>query len=485
MEPVTGIAIVDWLLGLLDVAGYPIVFGITIFENLFVIGGITPGETVVVAAAFLSSPQYGSLHWPLVWIASVTGTVIGSNISYFLGRKGGRDALLRYGHRFHISEKRIGAAEEYFARYGSKTVLIGRFTAGVKSFTPMIAGVSRMKVAWFELYTVLGAMLYTTAMVLVGYFLGENFERAMAFVAGLGYLGMAVFVVFVLSLVVGYRRRRVRRRLEEELAEVSSAAEIRRQLGSGIWTRIETRDETGSTNSDAVALARDGAPHGTVVLASRQTAGRGRLGREWDSAPGGVYVSAVMRPDLPPAKLTAMPLAVAVGVARAIIRLGDDARVKWPNDVLLPEGKVAGVLLELSAKGEHAEWLVIGVGLNVRRTPGSTVEGAAYLQDDMPDLTLTSASAAVLDGIAEGYQLLAEGGAAAVREMFAELDALRGTEVTVRDRDNGVVAQGRAAGIDDSGRLLVEDAHGEVTAVSSGDVTLRDASRPGQGGLPA
>jgi undecaprenyl-diphosphatase len=221
VEPVTGIAIVDWVLGLLGVAGYPIVFGVTVFENLFVIGGITPGETIVVAAAFLSTPKYGSLHWPFVWIASVAGTIIGSNISYFLGRKGGRDALLRYGHRFHISEKRIGAAEEYFARYGSKTVLIGRFTAGFKNFTPMIAGVSRMKLPWFELYTVIGAMLYTSAMVLIGYFLGENFDRAMSFVAGVGYVGMGVFLIFVASLFIAYRRRRVRRALEDEFEEAA------------------------------------------------------------------------------------------------------------------------------------------------------------------------------------------------------------------------------------------------------------------------
>jgi membrane protein DedA with SNARE-associated domain len=217
MEPVTGIAIIDWFLGLLDVAGYPIVFGFTVFENLFVIGGITPGETIVVAAAFLSTPQYGSLSWPLVWISSVAGTVLGSNISYFLGRKGGRDALLRYGHRFRISAKRIADAEEYFRVHGSKTVLVGRFTAGFKNFTPMIAGVSRMKLPWFELYTVLGAMLYTTVMVLIGYFVGENFERALAFAAGLGYVGVAVVAVVVIVLIVARRRVKTRRKIEREL----------------------------------------------------------------------------------------------------------------------------------------------------------------------------------------------------------------------------------------------------------------------------
>lgn len=220
MEPVTGVAIIDWFLGFLDTAGYPLVFGFTVFENLFVIGGITPGETIVMAAAFLSTPQYGSLSWPLVWLSSVAGTVIGSNISYFLGRKGGREALLRYGHRFHISERRIADAEEYFMIHGSKTVLVGRFTAGFKNFTPMIAGVSRMKLPWFEAYTLLGAMLYTTVMVLIGYFLGENFERALAFAAGLGYAGVALVVILVIALFVARRRVKRRRMLEEQLEQL-------------------------------------------------------------------------------------------------------------------------------------------------------------------------------------------------------------------------------------------------------------------------
>jgi len=220
MEPVTGVVVIDWFLGLLDTAGYPIVFGFTLFENIFVIGGLTPGETIVVAAAFLSTPKYGSLQWPLVWLASVLGTVVGSNISYFLGRKGGRDALLRYGHRFHISEKRIADAEEYFMVHGSKTVLIGRFTAGFKNFTPMIAGVSRMRLPWFELYTVLGAMLYSAAMVLIGYFLGENFERALALAAGIGYVGVVVVVAMVIMLLLLRRRAKLRRALEEQLEEL-------------------------------------------------------------------------------------------------------------------------------------------------------------------------------------------------------------------------------------------------------------------------
>ncbi len=216
MGPITGVPVLDWFLGLLDVAGYPIVFGATVLENIFVVGALTPGETIVMAAAFLSTPRYGTLSLPAVWLSSVVGTTIGSNISYYLGRKGGRDALLRYGHRFRISEERIAEAEEYFLLHGSKTVLIARFTAGFKNFVPMIAGVSKMGLPWFELYTVLGAMLYTTLMVVLGYFVGENFERALTIASGIGYAGIGVLVVLAASVVVAVRRLRARRAARRE-----------------------------------------------------------------------------------------------------------------------------------------------------------------------------------------------------------------------------------------------------------------------------
>lgn len=217
MTPITGIEIVDWVLGFLDTAGYRLVFAITLVENIFVVGSFTPGETVVMAAAFLSTPTYGTLSWPLVWLSSVAGTVTGCNISYFIGRKGGREALLRYGHRFHISERRIADAEAYFDRYGSKTVLIARFTAGFKNFVPMIAGASRMKLVWFELYTVLGAVLYTSLMVGIGYFVGENFDEALAIASRITTVGFVLAALVVIGAFFGWRR--VRKRWAEEGAE--------------------------------------------------------------------------------------------------------------------------------------------------------------------------------------------------------------------------------------------------------------------------
>lgn len=202
-------AALQWVLGLLAGWGYPIVFAATVLENLFVIGSVTPGEIIVMASAFVA--EKGVLSVPVLWIASVLGTTVGSNVSYFLGRRGGLPWLQKYGHRFHIPEKRLIGAEEYFARYGSKTVFLARFAAVFKNFVPVIAGVSRMPIAWFELYTVLGAVVYTTLMIVIGYAVGENLELGLRILGRLGWVGTALLVVMVALLVFGRRRLRRKR----------------------------------------------------------------------------------------------------------------------------------------------------------------------------------------------------------------------------------------------------------------------------------
>ncbi len=218
MEPITGIHIVDWFLRLLDMHGYLLVFGFTIFENLFVIGSFTPGETVVMAAAFLATPGQGHLSLPLVWICSVLGTVTGTNISYALGRFGGRETLLRYGKRFRVDEEWVAAAEEYFLQHGSKTVFLSRFAAGFKNAVPVIAGVTKMHAFYFEAWTLVGAITYTSIMCAIGWFVGDNFDRALKIAAQVGYVGMAIFLVVIAVALWG--RRRFQKRRVDRLAEV-------------------------------------------------------------------------------------------------------------------------------------------------------------------------------------------------------------------------------------------------------------------------
>ena len=248
--------------------------------------------------------------------------------------------------------------------------------------------------------------------------------------------------------------------------------EVARLLGSTLWVDLRGGGETGSTNDDARALGAKGAPEGTVVLASRQSAGRGRLGRTWESPEGGVYLSAVLRPQVAPVAVASLALAVALGVVRGLETLGAEPRLKWPNDVLLGDGKVAGVLLEMTAETDRVDRVIVGVGINARRPPAGVVAGAAYLTDAGVDASFASITAAVLDGIADAYVAWSTGGFTVLREQYAARSAMDGSIVAVRDLQGSVRAQGEVVGVDDEGRLLV-DGGGSVTAVSSGEVTLR------------
>ena len=219
--PQTGFAPLDWFLAALDTWGHLIVIGFTISENLFVIGSFTPGETVVMAAGFVS--EAGGLNPWLVGVSSLVGTLTGSNLSYWFGRRGGRDALLRWGGKF-FDEERITAAEEYFELHGNKTVLVSRFAAGFKNFVPVIAGASRMRLWIFELYTFIGALMYTTLMVVLGIIFADNFDRALSVARSIGWFGLFLLVAMLAFLFWG-RSKYIAARVDKfvELAEEDEA----------------------------------------------------------------------------------------------------------------------------------------------------------------------------------------------------------------------------------------------------------------------
>lgn len=242
-------------------------------------------------------------------------------------------------------------------------------------------------------------------------------------------------------------------------------------LADPLWVACEGGPETGSTNDDAKRLARSGAAEGTLVLAGRQTGGRGRFGRVWTSPEGGAYVSAVLRPALPPAALGPLGLALALGVARGLDSLGVPARLKWPNDVLADGRKIAGILVEMAAEADRTEWVVAGCGMNVA---APAFEGAAYVREWAPRAGVAETTAAVLDAVASAYGAFVTDGFAPLAGEYRERGTLWDRDVVVRDGAGAVVAQGTAAGIDDSGALLIAGSTGERTVVA-GEVTLRDA----------
>jgi BirA family transcriptional regulator, biotin operon repressor / biotin---[acetyl-CoA-carboxylase] ligase len=211
---------------------------------------------------------------------------------------------------------------------------------------------------------------------------------------------------------------------------------------------------TSSTSDRARALALAGAPHGTLVTAGEQTAGRGRQGRTWTATAGRALLCSLVLRD-PPALL---PLAAAVAVAEVC---GDDARIKWPNDVLLHGGKVAGIL----AEGRPQErWAVLGIGLNV----------AVRLRELPPELRGTAATLGLEPRDIEPVlaQLLAAPERVSAADARAVLEAWRARDALIGRRIGWAGGSGRAAGIDDTGRLVAEQADGTTVVLDAGEVHL-------------
>lgn len=248
--------------------------------------------------------------------------------------------------------------------------------------------------------------------------------------------------------------------------------EVAPLLSTGLCRRIEGGLSTGSTNDDAKMLALGGADEGTCVLAAEQTNGRGRLGRPWHSPKGGVYASMVLRPGVQTPEAIVLPLVVGLGVARGLDRLGLHALVKWPNDLYEPSGrKIAGVLCEGLSEGWLISWIVAGVGVNVRRAPKGQ---EATCVDEMlgRKMPLPDVAAAVIDGVAEAYERWCAEGFEPLRAEYEGRSWLAGRDVLVSDSRGRLLADGRAEGVDATGRLLVGTTGGQV-AISAGDVTLR------------
>ncbi|HEU5171661.1 MAG TPA: biotin--[acetyl-CoA-carboxylase] ligase [Gemmatimonadales bacterium] len=217
----------------------------------------------------------------------------------------------------------------------------------------------------------------------------------------------------------------------------------------------------GSTQDEAHRLAAQGALAGTAVVAERQTAGRGSRGREWESAPGGLWLSVVARPAAG-AELSSVRAGLAV--ADAVDALGGVPAVglKWPNDVIVDDRKLGGVLCEARWQGDLLAWVAVGVGLNVRnRPPGDARLPAASLSEWRPELRPGDLIPGIVERLAaldDARPLLTP----AELARYARRDWLRG-------RLLGAPVAGRGDGIDPDGALRVRRPDGTVALVHTGE----------------
>lgn len=261
--------------------------------------------------------------------------------------------------------------------------------------------------------------------------------------------------------------------------DLLSADEVRPGLKSSVFGQQHYFycREIDSTNNYARTLASEGYPEGTVVVAEKQTAGRGRRGRSWYS-PGsqGIYVSFILRPALPMKEISRISLLAAVVVAETLEgELGIPARIKWPNDILVNHKKICGILSEAVTDTDGIEYIVIGIGINMNN----------QLQE-FPDDFRTAATSAqaeseqacsriqILQGLLVNferhYYSLLEGDFAETLKKGRALSLAIGSRLRL-DTINGSI-EGQAVDIDDNGFLLLRDESGVMHTVMSGEISI-------------
>ncbi len=253
-------------------------------------------------------------------------------------------------------------------------------------------------------------------------------------------------------------------------------------LAQGLHTQIIGKSlhyfrRVESTNDTAKTLAEQGAPEGTVVVASEQSAGRGRLGRPWASPPGGLWLSVILRPSWPAAEWPRLAFAASVAVASAIERsLGIPTQVKWPNDLVLDGRKLGGVLLEAAGS-----YVVVGIGLNANVRLSAFPPDLAAVVTSLEErlgypVDLVGLTQEILRDLEHAYQ-------AVLDDPHALMEQWRVRSITlgrhVRVVGAGAACEGVAESVDADGTLVVRTKTGLRRIVAS-DVSLRESPEVGR-----
>ena len=238
-------------------------------------------------------------------------------------------------------------------------------------------------------------------------------------------------------------------------------------------------DTIDSTNLQAKALARSGAPHGTVLVAGHQTRGRGRLGRSFSSPPGmGVYLSVILRPNCAPTDLMHLTCAAAVAMCKAVEQAaGFRPGLKWTNDLVFEKKKLGGILTELSVdtKTELIEYAIVGIGINCRQ---QTADFPPELQAIATSIALITGrdtppfvlAAAMIDALTEMEHSLLSGKVHIMSQYRQDCITI-GQEVVLLQADQ--TSYGTAVDLDEDGGLIVRFSDGSVRTVTSGEVSVR------------
>jgi membrane protein DedA with SNARE-associated domain len=201
------------LLSYFEQYGYWVVFFGVMLENA---GVPVPGETTLLAAGFFAA--LGHFNLAIVMAVACLGAVLGDNAGYFIGRKLGRATLLRYGRYVGLTPKRFSMFESFFESHGDKTILVARFITGLRVFAALLAGAAHMQWPRFALYNFLGAVLWSIAIALAGYFFGHSWHLLEKWIGAIGAGALAAIIIAGVVIFVVRRRKR-------RAAETAAASE--------------------------------------------------------------------------------------------------------------------------------------------------------------------------------------------------------------------------------------------------------------------
>lgn len=229
-----------------------------------------------------------------------------------------------------------------------------------------------------------------------------------------------------------------------------------------------------STNSIAKFLANHSAEEGTVLISEIQTKARGRLGKKWESPEGGIWMSLILRPKVPPARIGLITIATGVAIAKSIRSLGLDAKIKWPNDVLIHGDKISGVLTEVNATFNEIDWVVVGIGidsnLKLEDFPEDIRVGTTTLNEELPtDIDENELIAIFLGEFEKVYKLYKDSEIEAILKDWRDLSDTIGKYVNIT-QTGGKITQGYVVGINNEGSLIIEKQDGSLEKIISGEL---------------
>ena len=261
--------------------------------------------------------------------------------------------------------------------------------------------------------------------------------------------------------------------------DILSSEQITEHLtAQTIGCRLVCLSDTASTNSDAFRLAEQGAAEGTVVLADSQASGKGRMGRIWSSPPGiNLYCSVILRPGIMPYEAPQLTFLSAVAVARAIESVTTlKPKIKWPNDVLIGTGKVAGLLNEMSAETDGINFVILGIGVNLNMKndqfpPELRHPATSLLLESGQRISRSRFAAILFNELDHLYSEFLIHGFGPVRAEWQQRCNAHDRELTVSDGGMETV-RGMFGGIDGDGVLLVSLTDGSIIRILSGDVRV-------------